>query len=117
MDFNNANNISRLNIITGNDSGLAQDFVRLFVAQITCDVISLEHALKQNDHINIRRTARKMTSSLDVFGFRKSGHLTREIDRYIKENFSVNNIIPLVHELKHSLNCDRIEILKSISSS
>lgn len=117
MDLKNVYSMSRMRLITGNDSDLAKDFINLFIAQLTVDVISLEHAVKRNDHINIRRTARKMTSTLDVFGLNKSGLITREIDHCIKENLSVMNVSPLLHKLKQTLDHDRADMLKSLGSS
>ncbi|MBI1266512.1 MAG: hypothetical protein GC193_03670 [Cryomorphaceae bacterium] len=109
--------MSRLRHITGNDSRLAKDFIHLFIAQMTIDVITLEHAVKSKDHISIRRTARKMTSALDVFGLNTSGSITREIDHCIKENFSIRNIYPLLHRLKETCERDRADLLKSVGSS
>jgi HPt (histidine-containing phosphotransfer) domain-containing protein len=117
MGLNNTVNMSRLRHITGNDSELARDFMHLFLAQMSFDVISLEHAVKSKDHINIRRTARKMTSTLDVFGLFDSGLITREIDSCIKENFSVTRINPLLQKLKQTLDRDRTAMLKILGSS
>ena len=91
--------------------GFKKETIELFIKKVPTDLYLLEKAIHEKDHINIRKIAHDIKSSLSIFQLEKEVKYLEQIEQNVNKLIIDNELSNEFVEFKHEL----IDIIEQLS--